>query len=388
MGLPARSDELAVEPSPPLRLVAPAAPTRRELASGRARRVVCWTLVSALLLNVGIGVFLWRHPGRTDPDYWTRLQRIRTRTGPAAGNPFTVFVLGSSRSLLGLIGSQLEESLTKTLRRPVVAINFSLCGGGSLQELFAWRRLERDGFRPDLLVVEIHPAMLSANRPGLDGFGEGAWPLSKLSWSDLDFVEKHAGVERPHVRRKWLCSAAVPLDHFRLNLVSELTPDLLTPEFRLGDPNLDASGQARVDDQAPPPEIRARGIDYARKEYAHSLQDFQPGPAVVWLRELLNSSRADGVPAVMLLTPEGPAFRASYGPGVWQNVEQCLDRVVAETKTPMINARKWLGEDDFHDSHHPIRSAALRYTDRLAREGITPLVLNLHSHRNPPAASY
>ena len=72
--------------------------------------MVCWTLVSIVLVNFGMGAFFFRHPGRTDPDYWTRLERIRTRTGPAAGNPFTVFILGSRLFL--------NPSTVREIRRP------------------------------------------------------------------------------------------------------------------------------------------------------------------------------------------------------------------------------------------------------------------------------
>jgi hypothetical protein len=200
-------------------------------------------------------------------------------------------------------------------------------------------------------------------------------------------VEKYAGGERPHVRRKWLCSAALPLAHFFRTALSEAAPQLVPFEYRLATPDLDASGQVPVEDPPPLPEIRARELDVARKQYGHALNDFQPGPAVVLLRELLDSSRADGVPAAMLLMAEGPEFRSWYAPGVWRNVEDCLDRVAAETATPLIDAHAWMPEEAFRDSHHMRRAAALRFTDRLAREEIAPLVLDCHSKGNRSAAA-
>jgi hypothetical protein len=381
MGLPARSDELVAEPSPPLRLIAPVSPTRRELATRRARRVVCWTLVSIVLVNVGMGAFFFRHPGRTDPDYWTRLERVRARTGPAAGSPFTVFVLGSSRTQLGLLASQLEKSLTETLQRPVVAISFSSPGAGPLQELFTWWRLQRDGYRPDLLIVEIHPALLNVNRAVGHGMGEASWPVSRFSWSDLDFVEEHASETRPGIRQEWLYSSISPLHHFRINFLSETTPLLLPLEYRLATKDLDASGQICLEDQPRPPEVQARGVANARKDYFTGLQTFEPGPSVGKMLDLLDSSRAAGVPTVTLVTPEGPSFRSWYGPGVWPKIEKCLNGIAADSKTPLLNTQTWLREDEFLDSHHLTHAAAFRYTDRLAREELTPLLQKWRSQQ-------
>jgi hypothetical protein len=42
--------------------------------------------------------------------------------------------------------------------------------------------------------------------------------------------------------------------------------------------------------------------------------------------------------------------------------------------TPVINARDWLGEDDFLDSHHLLVEAAGKFTHRLAEEALLPLL--------------
>jgi hypothetical protein len=339
----------------------------------RAKLSVAWGLALLALLQVGAALgFFARHPGRSDPEYRARLERIRSRTGADAGNPLTLFVLGSSRSQLGLRAGRLEPMLSSALGRPVAAFSFSVAGGGPLTELFTWRRLERDGVRPDRVLVEVHPALLNDCYPAGWELSETAWPLHRLSWQDLSFVEGHAGALRPGLRGDWLRSAAGSLHHGRVRVVSELAPDLLPFSFRLTAADLDPSGQIRLEDQPLKPEDRVPALAKARREYHGGLQRFRPGPGCVHLRELLAACREDGVPAALLLMPEGPVFRSWYGPGVWPGVRKCLDELAGEYGVPVLDAREWMGEDDFSDSHHLTCSGATRFTERLAGEELAP----------------
>jgi hypothetical protein len=41
---------------------------------------------------------------------------------------------------------------------------------------------------------------------------------------------------------------------------------------------------------------------------------------------------------------------------------------------PVVDARTWLDDDDFTDSHHPLQRGAEKFTRRLGRELLEPLV--------------
>lgn len=388
MGLPARPG--MADPPPPLRLIRPGPdlPSRRQVLAGRAKSAIWWGLALLALLQLGVGLaFFARHPGRSDPEYWARLERIRSRTGPAAGNPLTLFIFGSSRPQLGLRACLLEPLLSAELHRPVVAMNFAVSGGGPLTELFAWRRLERDGVRPDRVLIEVHPALLNACYPPGWELKEAIWPLYRLSWSDLAFVERHAGATRPGLRGAWVRSAAGSLHHERVRVVSELAPQLLPFGFRLVAADLDPSGQVRLEDQPLKPEDRVPALAKARREYELGLQSFRPGPGYEHLRELLTACREDGIPAALFVMPEGPVFRSWYGPGAWQAVQKCLDELAADFGVPVLNTREWVGEDGFTDSHHLNFTGATRYTERFSAEKLAPWMREPRAERTGPLAT-
>ena len=84
MGLPARPRETFAAPPPRLRLVrpAPGLSPRRLAMAGRAKRAVLWSLALFAAVESGLACsVLARHPGRSDPEYWARLERIRELTG-------------------------------------------------------------------------------------------------------------------------------------------------------------------------------------------------------------------------------------------------------------------------------------------------------------------
>ncbi|MFO0822988.1 MAG: hypothetical protein U0792_07695 [Gemmataceae bacterium] len=71
-------------------------------------------------------------------------------------------------------------------------------------------------------------------------------------------------------------------------------------------------------------------------------------------------------------TPEGPTFRGWYDPAGVARFDAYLNGVAREYELPILDARDWLEENDFHDAHHPLRRGADKFTLRFARE-IAPL---------------
>ncbi len=127
----------------------------------RARRAVLGCLALFVAGNLALAVTLQvRGSGLRDPAYGRRLRTYRARLAAAEPGTRTVLTLGSSRVNWGLRSNELGDSLTRTLGRPVLASNFAIDGGGFRMSLLQWQRLRRDGVRPDLLLVEVLPALL------------------------------------------------------------------------------------------------------------------------------------------------------------------------------------------------------------------------------------
>src|SRR5205085_3265632 len=128
-------------------------------------------------------------PELRDPYYGYKARQL---IGRAVGNPerpFTVLMIGSSRTAFGLQGSRLEERFAAELRRPVVAFNFGVPGAGPVMQLLHYQRLRAAGVRPDLLLIELLPPLLDGKR------GE-AWEYhwlmaSRLRRDELAVVQRY-----------------------------------------------------------------------------------------------------------------------------------------------------------------------------------------------------
>jgi hypothetical protein len=242
--------------------------------------------------------------------------------------------------------------------------------------MLTWRRLRRDGVRPDLLVVEVLPAYFDSRLSGCD-LNEKVYPETHLSWDDLDVIERYVADRRPQARRDWL--RHLPADPYerRLDVINRLAPGLL--------PLAERTNFGRVVEEIPEnpndtaawlsPERRREALDFARRQYAEGLSNFRLGGVNCdALRDLLTECRREGVPAALLLMPEGPTFRSWYAPGAIEQVRRWLDELYTEFGVGLIDAREWMDEDDFFDSHHLTRAGARRFTQRLGEVHLLPLL--------------
>ena len=117
------------------------------------------------------------------------------------------------------------------------------------------------------------------------------------------------------------------------------------------------------------PEQRERYTNFALDSYRDAVADFRLDPRPVQaLHDLLVLCRQNRIPVVLIVPPEGPRFRALYAPAAFPVVRDWLADLRREWGTPVIDARDWMAEDDFWDSHHLLPSGARAYTDRLAQE--------------------
>jgi hypothetical protein len=329
------------------------------------------------LVQLGLGL---EETALRDPTYWFKAERLKRRlTG--AERPLTVVMLGSSRTLHGLEAASLEAPLSRQLGRPVVAFNFGLVGAGPLTELLTLRRLLADGIRPDLLLVEVLPPVLAGQIPFFE-VQRVQPPVSCLRAWELRLVERY-GERTPRGPRGARGAARLlPCYYHRLALVSRLWPSLLPWGDRLnGFQEVNDSGDLAPLYRA---EQRPRALAVAEREYQLYLNGFRlGGPAPRALEELLRTCRREGIPTALVLMPEGPAFRSWYRGQSWPQIREYLDGVSRRTATPLFSAREWLDEDAFLDSHHMLPQGSARFTERLGREVIGPLL----SRRRAPGGA-
>lgn len=356
----------------PVLVCAPVRTRRRH--STCARAALLWGAGAFLLIQLGLALAIDSgRLGLRDPLYTDKAEILRrqSRVGKK-----TVVMLGSSRTVYGLRGNVARAALGGD---EVTVFNFGLPGAGPLTELLVLRRLLAEGLRPDAVLVEVLPPLLA----GQVRLAETTrFAPEHLAHGELHLVERHLPNERDW-RREWWEAWALPCYHQRFAIVSRLAPSLLHYSLRLD--------WFRAADEygwvAPPwpqrtPERYRAAVAQAQAEYAYYLDDFQlGGPSPPALRELLELCRAERIPVALVLMPEGSDFRGWYSADATRQVHTFLDGLCREFGVALIDAREWLPDEGFCDSHHPVPAGADRFSARLGVEAIAPLLRDRNCQR-------
>lgn len=334
----------------------------------QSRRGLSWCLAFTALLQLGLAVAIpYGLPELRDPYYVFKRQRLESLLERHGSDGPVVVMLGSSRTSFGLRAGDLSQQLSTELGRPAVAFNFGIPGAGPVMNLLHLRRLLADGIRPDLLLVEVLPPLFSCrNGPT----AERNWlPANRLWCDELDLLEQQ-GIPMTEQRRDWWQELPLPWHSQRFAIMSTVAPGWLPSNLRQdwakGNDPWGWSANLIPDHT---PEDHRRAVEWARREYANYLDSFilRPAPCTAQ-RELLRLCRQHGIPVALVLMPEGPTFRSWYSPTARWRIQKQLQQIVREFDVPLINARTWLEEEDFSDSHHLRLAGAKRYTEQLGRE--------------------
>ena len=352
----------------------PVSDTGHELAR-RARAAV----LTGLLLTIGMlgTAVALVNDSKRDPVYNRRLLRLVRQIHETPAKPFTVVMLGSSRTMIACRSNELRETLSHGLGRPVAVGNFGIPGCGPAMNLLTWDRLLRDGIRPDFVLIEVMPAMLSEDWLPWE-FAVERLPPSKLRRTDLPIVAKYFGDVRKKMRRDWLLALPNALYDSRLDLLNRFASGLL-PVERRGQP-----AETALPEDLPaltvdmPLDERQRLFNVAREPYTEILKNYHlGGRSCVCFRELLANVRRAGVPAALVVMPEGAKFRSLYAPGAYQQVTDWLGEMRAEFGVEVIDAHDWREEDDFFDSHHLSLPAAVNFITGLGKDHLLPIMRGL-----------
>jgi hypothetical protein len=324
-------------------------------------------------LGLAVAIDRWL-PHFRDPFYAYKAARLRDRVLGTPARPLTVVMLGSSRTGCGLRGGLLEEQLPGQLGRPAVVFNLGIAGAGPVTELLSFQRLRAEGIRPDLLLVEVLPPLLAGQTPAP---AEAEWLHADRLWlHELALLGRY-NFPTDRLFRDWWQAWPVPCYGHRFAILSRLAPRLLPMQYRQDWSRFcDASGWAGITlDASWTLEQRRRAVERTQREYSSCFLGFRlGGPACQALRELLEACRRDGIATALVVMPEGTEFRSWYPPPVWEQIEQFLGELSREYDAPLINAREWVGDEHFSDSHHLLTSGATVFTRRLGREVLQPLL--------------
>jgi hypothetical protein len=334
---------------------------------------VAWFAAAQLALACSVDRLL---PQLHDPNYVFKTAQLRRRLQACARSgggrrPLTILMLGSSRTVFGLDARGVERHVRRQLGRPVVVYNFGVAAVGPLREYLYLERLLAEGFRPDLVLIEVMP-------PFLVGQSRDAFELRYLRPTFLTGQEPAVLAECGFCLPGWddfrWQSRLVPWYAYRFAFLNWFAPAWLPGGVRdYCVEGADDWGWVHPPLENPTPAQSQVGRYHARQQYGELLRHFRLGPAPSRaLRKVLDCCRAHGIPAALVLMPEGEAFRSWYPRPGWEQVEALLAGLCREYGVPLVNARRWVAEHDFPDSHHLLAAGATRFSARLGTEFLIP----------------
>lgn len=330
------------------------ASTRRYARRRLAKRTCIAFIIGYFVCYLGTWVVAesWRRAG-TDADYYVRRQLLEEHRQATPHAKF-IAMFGSSRMELAFAPETLAPRTTPA-GQPLTIMNFSHAGAGPIYEGVILNRLIRDGVPPQIAIIEIMPPFTVREREDFLSYG---------------FTHAEIWENMAYVRPEMLCWYSF---RNRLAKPDQLKRALLGPE---PSPSATFGGPVNLRDRVTA-EVRQQQQDAAKGHHLKEIARIQlPEHARQALARILQTCQQQQIQAVVLISPEGPFFQALYDAAHWQAFRAEIVALAAEHKTRFLDARDWLAEEDFYDSHHPVRPGAERFTKRLI-EALQPEIARL-----------
>jgi hypothetical protein len=295
-------------------------------------------------------------PEITDTDYHLRLRMIRAAVAEHPQRPLGL-TLGSSRIVWGFRPEELPDPLPGS---DVYWLNAAHVGAGPTLNRMLLHRLLRDGVRPAVVAIEVMPTFFVKEQ---NRFVSGHFAASDMSlvrqYSDKPFNYDYHFLRHRLTRATDIARVTDPFSGF------------VPPLPRGGHPHLA---------EIIPAAERANRIAFAHQMYFESLQHLHARPAADRaFRDTLREAADHGIRIVLVRSPEGPTFRSWYDPEALVRFDEYIADLAREYHAPILDARLWLAEEDFYDSHHVLKPGARKFTARFGRE--MPALLASHNLR-------
>jgi hypothetical protein len=322
------------------------------------RAVVAWSLCWYVVAQLAVLCFLKRwSPTLTtnERNKWPQFRRL------VADNPRRplVLMLGSSRTAWAFRSHQLD-GMEGADGRPLLIYNFGMPTTGPIHQRAYLRTMLAEGVRPRLLLLEFTPALLAKAHRGItteESMTEGAWTDLRLL-DELTPYFEHPGRKY----RAWLEARIAPWYAFR-SYVHEDVKHLYDGTVRVLFPSVDRRG-GRLQPEQPTTEAERRYTEQlAFDMYGPGLRRFRLGAGPLRaMHEILETCRREGIQAALVMMPESRGFRSLYSAATAATVRRLKEELSARHGVEIIDAERWLADDDFEDGHHVRPSGADRFT--------------------------
>ena len=343
-------------------------PTSKVPDSRSAKSAIAWGIAAFVLLQIALfaAMSTKRWQILRDPDWGMRLSRLETRLAESPRRPL-LLVLGSSRAGLGLRPDQMMS--TWQPRSPLV-FNFCRRGFGPMVSLLYLRRILEEGIRPDWVVFELWPPFLNDNN--IFGRDDETLDPRRLQWRDRQAVERDAK-DGGQLMRMWMQLQLVPWYWHRSVLLGYFAPKW-GPPVPYGD-----DYWADTDDWGwrETPETGHRHFQrFVEKgaEFKQVLQVFEVTPeAKRRIGDFLTICKENKIPVSVLYMPESSPLRSWYPAAIRQQIDDYLHGLRVHFGAPLIDARDWMPDEYFGDTHHLTSEGAVLFSRHLAEVIGTPV---------------
>jgi hypothetical protein len=235
-------------------------------------------------------------------------------------------------------------------------------------------RLLAAGVRPDLLYVEVVPFMLAAHQDQL--FEERMLDGARLNAAEV-WRLRRLYHQPSRLLSTWCLGRLLPCYRHQAEIRTRLAPGLPHTGLVTNDNGFDDHGWrpqlGRISE-----ERRRTGTALAQELCADrcAVPDFAREP-VEALEALLGRCRGEHIPVALVLMPEGEPFRAFYSPAARTALADLLGRIQRTWGVCVVDARTWVAEEDFCDTHHLLADGGRHFTARFGREVLRPVVATL-----------
>ncbi len=339
----------------------------RQLLAKQSWSRLLWLLIGFALCQVVLAVVIdgWLGEVR-DPEYASKLLRLKALVVADPQRPL-VLMLGSSRTAYGVAAS----SLSASGQEPGPAVfNFGLMGGGPLLETVTFRRLLAAGIRPHMVYLEIMPALMveSGGRLLEEKMLDGA----RLSAREVLRLRRHYHEPRRLVS-SWFMGRLLPCYRHQAEVREGLGLDPPNLGKSPNDPSLIDSHGWRARTDIITEDYRKQSTEIALSQYDEPCASTNIAREPVRaLERLLAFCRREGIPVGLVLMPEGTEFRALYTPEARAACAAMLDRLQQRWGVQVVDARTWVDDRGFWDTHHMLAVGARQFSERFGREALQP----------------
>jgi hypothetical protein len=343
--------------------------SRKGKSSARARGALGWGLGLFAAVQVAVHLLLLANPELGEPEFGRKLSYLRATVAENPGRPL-ILGLGSSRMATAFRPEALPELPASAGKSPV-AFNLAMVGTGPEMSHLVLHRVLAAGIRPAWVLVEYWPPFWTTERRFYEfrrqiDFGRLDAPGARLVGGYTP---------RPlYVYRVWIEARLIPVYAYRSALLRWFAPASVaaSPVLEHTHHNLRRSGWWSPRTAASP--------DFDRQVLAQILSHYRPilkrfetrATPDRALRATLDLCRRNQIHATVVVLPEGDEFRKCYPALTLSRVEQYLARIERECAVSVIDARQWIAESAFMDSHHLFPEGATQFTRRLGEEILAP----------------